>query len=277
MSKTDGYLRSTLTAMLLAACAACTTMADKPAGPAAAPAVAPSGILRATFLGSNPAQARIDAKTGEMSGVVPDLVRELARRMGVPYEIYPAANAADIIQRLDQNKSDIGFFAYDAKRAKDVDFSHAYALMYNAFTVSANSKIVASSEVDRAGTSVAAVRGQTQQIVLSETAKNARVVVLDKKPTQQELEAMLGSGQFDVYAANRQDAEQIAERSGGKLKALSDNFLVVEQSVVTSHGQTEKMAAINRLLDQMLKDGSVEKAVVGMNIKGLAVAEPKKP
>src|ERR1051325_11993186 len=44
--------------------------------------LAPTGTLRGVFLGSNPVQGRVNAATGEATGPVPDLVRELAKRIG---------------------------------------------------------------------------------------------------------------------------------------------------------------------------------------------------
>jgi hypothetical protein len=52
--------------------------------PAMAGALFPTGILRATFLGGNPVQGSVDPQTGSVSGPAVDLVRELARQLGVP-------------------------------------------------------------------------------------------------------------------------------------------------------------------------------------------------
>jgi hypothetical protein len=57
--------------------------------PAMAQQLAPPGTLRATFLGTNPVQARVDSKTGAVSGPAEELTRELARRLGVPFTITP--------------------------------------------------------------------------------------------------------------------------------------------------------------------------------------------
>jgi polar amino acid transport system substrate-binding protein len=253
-----------LIAFLLSLLAACAVLA----GPKED--VAPTGVLRATFLGTNPVQAHIDAKTGEITGIVPDLVKALAARLGVPYEIQPAANAADIVKRLDEGRADIGFMAYDARRARDVDFSDAYALMFNAFVARADSPISASAQVDSPGVKVAAVKGQTQEIVLSQTIRQGTMVLLDRKPDAVEL---LGSGQADVYAANRHDAELVARDSGGRLKVLPDNFLAVGQAVATRHGEQARLAAINRFIAEARTDGTVQKAIAGSRISGLAVAD----
>jgi polar amino acid transport system substrate-binding protein len=239
----------------------------------AAPAdIAPGGVLRAAFLGSNPVQGHVDPRTGEITGVVADLVKELARRLGVPYEIYPAANAADIVNRLNTRQSDIGFIAYDPQRGREVDFSSSYALMYNALVVRADSPIQATAAVDQPGVTIAAVRGQTQQIVLSATIKQGKVLVLEKKPGQAELEALLGGRQVDAYGANRQDAEQIAAASSGKLRALPDNFLVVEQAIVTAKGESAKLAELDKFIADVRASGFVQQALDRTRIAGLAVA-----
>ena len=49
--------------------------------------LAPTGTLRAVFLGLNPVQGRIDAQTGKARGPVPDLVEALATRIRVPFAI----------------------------------------------------------------------------------------------------------------------------------------------------------------------------------------------
>jgi polar amino acid transport system substrate-binding protein len=239
----------------------------------AAPAdVAPTGVLRAAFLGSNPVQGQVNPQTGEVTGVVADLVREFARRLGVPYEIYPAANAADIVARLNTGKSDIGFIAFDAQRGKEVDFSNSYALMYNALVVRADAPMKTTADVDKQGLNVAAVRGQTQQIVLSASLKHAQMIILEKKPGQADIESLLSSKQIDAYGANRHDAETVAAASNGQLRALQDNFLVVEQAIVTSKNQPAKMAELNRFLEEARRAGFVQLALDRTRIRGLAVA-----
>src|SRR5580700_11686796 len=72
-------------------------------------ALAPSGTLRAAFLGDNPVLGRVDPQTGAVTGPVADLVKELARRMGVPYVVIPAPDARHVIDTLKAQAADIGF------------------------------------------------------------------------------------------------------------------------------------------------------------------------
>jgi len=110
--------------------------------------LAPTGTLRAVFLGGNPVQGSVDPKTGQAMGTVPDLTRELAKRLGVPVSIVSAPNAGAVIGALSDGKADIGFLAYDAERGREVDFGPAFVVMANSYLVKATSPIKASADVD---------------------------------------------------------------------------------------------------------------------------------
>ena len=100
--------------------------------------LAPTGTLRAVFLGTNPVHGRVDPQTGLATGPVPDLVKELARAVGVPYAIVPAPDAAGVIAALNAHTADVGFLAYDASRAREVDFGAPFLVMFNSYVVRAN-------------------------------------------------------------------------------------------------------------------------------------------
>ncbi len=246
--------------------------AAAPAVPSAMDLLAPTGTLRGAFLGTNAVQGVVDRQTHGVTGVVAEITRGMAAALGVASDIYPAANAADIVHRLESGQADIGFMAYDPERAGELDFSQAYAVMLNTLVVPASSTVQASGELDRAGLMLAAVRGQTQQIVLSRTVRAARVRVLDRKPTQAEVEAMLASHEIDAYAGNRHDMETIATASRGALRALADNFMSVDQEVVVRKGTPGKIEAVNRLLSGLRDSGLVADALLRQGIGGVVVA-----
>jgi polar amino acid transport system substrate-binding protein len=99
--------------VLLAVLVGSTVTAQSPAS-----VLAPTGSLRATFLGMNPVQGRVDPQTGVATGLVPDLIKELAARMGVPYRILPAPDAAGVIGALKSGAADIGFLPTTKPRAE---------------------------------------------------------------------------------------------------------------------------------------------------------------
>jgi len=243
--------------------------------PAMAADLAPTGTLRATFLGNNPVQGRVDAATGAITGPVADLVKELARRLNVPYVIIPAPDARGVMDRLKAHTADIGFLAYDLERAAEVDYSEGYALMYNGYVVRADSEIRKSADADRAGLRIGAVKGQTQELYLSANLKNGRVQAFPTKPAAADLEKLLLSGAIDAYAANRQDVEQAAAQSP-TLRVLPDNFLAVEQAIVIDKGDRSRLEPINRFLDDVRASGFVKASLERAKIAGVGVAPAKR-
>jgi len=237
--------------------------------------LAPTGTLRASFLGLNPVQGTVDPKTGVITGPVADIVKELARKLGVAYALLPQPNAQQVINRLKDGTADIGFLAYDEKRAADVDFAGSYALMYNAFVVAANSPIQKTADADRAGIRIGAVRGQTQELFLSSNIKNGQVRVFETMPPQAELEKLLLSGELQAFGVNRQRAESAAAESS-KLRALPDNFLTVEQALIVEKGDPAKLAQIDRLIDELRSSGLIQAALDRAKLSGVAVAPARK-
>jgi polar amino acid transport system substrate-binding protein len=238
--------------------------------------LAPTGTLRATFLGGNPVQGRVDAQTGVASGTVPDLVKELARKLGVPYTIISADDAKSVIEALRNHTADIGFLAYDETRAREVDFGAAFAVMFNSYLVRANSPIQKSGDIDRAGVKVAAVKGQTQELFVSSHLKDAQVRIFQTMPPQAELETLLTSGEVDAFAINRQRSLDAQAASGSRLRALPDSFLEVDQSFVVEKGNSAKLEAIEKFVAEVRASGFIKSSIERAKLTGVEVPSGRK-
>jgi polar amino acid transport system substrate-binding protein len=245
-------------------------------GQSAATTLAPTGTLRAVFLGTNPVHGRVDPQSGRASGPVPDLVEELARTLGVPVRITPAPDAARVIEALNNGTADIGFLAYDATRAREVDFGAPVVVMHNTYLVRANSPLQKSADVDRAGVTVAAVKGQTQELFVSRELRRATVRVLDAMPPQAEVEALLTSGAVDVFAINQQRALDAQAASSGRLRPLADSFLDVDQCVVVAKGGEAKLKVIEPLVASLRASGFIARSIARAKLTGVDVASGKK-
>jgi polar amino acid transport system substrate-binding protein len=228
--------------------------------------LAPTGVLRAAYLATNPVQARRDAG-GTWTGPVPDLVRELARRHNLSYELLPQPDAGTVIARVKGGQADIGFLAYEAARATQVDFSEPYALMANAYLVRADSSIRTSADVDRAGVRVAAVKGQSQQIFVSERLQQAQVLVLPTVPPNDQIVALLEKGEADAFAANRQRMQEAA-RTSPTVRVLPDNFFMIGQALVVDTGQTARLAELNRFVADVRRSGLVRESIERAGLTG---------
>ena len=238
--------------------------------------LAPTGTLRAVFLGGNPVQGRVDPKTGEATGTVPDLVKELGKRLGVPVSLVSAPNAGDVIGALNANMADIGFLASDEERSREVDFGPAFVVMANSFLVNAASPIKASADVDRDGVTVAAVKGQTQEHFVSATMKRARVRVLDVMPPQAEVDKLLTTGEVHAFAINRQRSLEAEAAAAGRLRVLPDSFLDVDQCFVVARGKGNRLAAIETFVGEVRASGFIKQSIDRAKLVGVSVAPIRK-
>jgi len=189
----------------------------------------------------------------------------------VPYTIMPAPDARRVMDNLEGHKADIGFLAYDPARAAEVDFSRPYALMHNSYIVRTNSDFKTSVDVDRTGARVGAVKGQSQQLYLSENLKNGKVRIFETMPSETELETLLLTGELDAFGANRQRMVDAAAHAP-KLRVLSDDFLVVGQAIVVLKGSPALLQALNQFLDLARSSGLVKASLERAQLAGVDVA-----
>ena len=236
----------------------------------AASDLAPTGTLRATFIGNNPVQGRVETG-GAITGPCPDLVREFGRRSGVPVVVTPLGDANLVIESVATGKADIGCLAIEAARATQVDFSLPYLNMGSAYAVRADSPIKTSADIDRAGITVGAVSTQSQGVWVREHLKVAKVNALPVVPPNAELAALLTKGTVDAFAANRTRMEELAAGFPG-IRVLSDDFMVVGQAIAVPKGNRARMAEVNRLLSEARDSGFVKASIDRSNIPGAVVA-----
>jgi polar amino acid transport system substrate-binding protein len=235
--------------------------------------LAPTGTLRAAFLGDNPVLGRVDSTTGAVTGPVADLVQELARRLNVPFTLIPASGARDIIGRLQRNSADIGFMAYNAGRAADVDFSMPWLLMPNSYLVRADSPLQKVEDADRAGVNISAVKNDTQDVYLSGHLKNNQVNTVPAMPAPEEIQALLMGGKVDAFAANRQRLLEVAGRFPN-LRVLPDDYYVAGQAIAVAKGDASHIQAVNALLDSILATPLVKTSIDKAGLHGVDAAKP---
>jgi len=236
--------------------------------------LAPTGTLRATFLGDNPVQGTVDPATGAVSGPVADIVKELARQAGVPYKIIPAENPKAVIESLKNHTADIGFLAWEAERARQVDFSGAYSLMGSAYLVPAASPIKTAEDADRAGVVIGAVRGNSPTIFLNQHLKNAKVKEFPAMPPLDDVHKMLAGGDLAAFAGNRARLVEAAAQYPS-LRVAQGNFTVLEQNIVVEKGDTTRLEIINRFLEEVRASSFIKDSLARAKLAGVEAATNK--
>jgi polar amino acid transport system substrate-binding protein len=237
---------------------------------AADPVLAPTGTLRAAFIVSNVAQARVDPASGNVSGVVADITRELARRAGVPVTITPAATARAVIEAVRSGSADIGFVAPNPERTGLVLYSQTYMLVQQSALVRADSPPRSVNELDRPEHVIGVNTDDSVGVWLKQHLTAARLRASPDFGLREGVQ-WLESREVVAFAGGRARLLN-ATRDVSGLRMLDDNFYGVPQAVAVPLDRSDRLQAINAALAKMRQNGFLADAVKRSGIDGIAVA-----
>jgi len=136
---------------------------------------------------------------GMLKGWSPDLGIELAQRAGVPHELVPIHNPADMIEAFKAGKIDVTFIGITKERSAAFDFGPVLIGLRTTFLVPASSTIERISEIDRAGVRIVVPARSAQGEHLEKIIANAtmlRVPVETTKPATD----LIATGQADAFS-----------------------------------------------------------------------------
>jgi len=234
-------------------------------------ALAPTGKLRVAFFAA-PLYAIKDPATGEWNGVAVVLGKELAKRVGVPFEpvAYPAVNA--LIGGAKSGEWDVALTGIDAARAAAMDFSSPYMEIEQGYLVRAGTSITVASEVDTAGIRVGVVEKSAADALLSRTLGNATLV---RANSVAEFQAFLGSGKADVIATGKTGLFAVAAKLPGS-RVLDGSILVEPIAMGVPKGRDPAAAAyVGKFIEDAKAEGLVKSAIERAGLRGVIVAPPK--
>ena len=235
-------------------------------------ALAPTGTLRATYIAANPVQAFVDPATKEVRGPAAEIARELGKRAGVPVTVTGVRGVEGVLESVKNGAADIGFLAFDAVRAAQVDFSQTYSLAQNTYLVAENSPIRSVADADRAGVRIGVGARDAGDYFLTRTLKAAELKRNEGGIGDAIVKGLL-AGEIDAYAGNRMRLHEAAQKTPG-LRLVPDNFYGVEQSVIVPKGEAARLMIVNRFLDEARASGLIADAIARAGLVGVDVAPP---
>ena len=241
--------------------------------PAAANDLVPTGTLRATYIGANPVQAFVDPTTKQVVGPAAELTKALAEKLGVPFEIKGAQGVPGVMDSVKKKEADIGFVAYDPTRAAEIDFSQTYSLAWNTYLVLDSSPLRSVDDMDKPGIKIGVGERDAGDFYLTRNLKNAEL----KRAPPNNIDnavALLRSGEFHAFAANRQRLTEAVKRIPG-LRIVDGNFYGVEQSVSVFKGNKALLDAVDELIDDARTSGLIAGSIKRAGLSGVDVALPR--
>lgn len=230
--------------------------------------LAPTGSLRTSINIGNPILARADDSQGA-AGVSVDLAQTLAKLLDIPCKLVVHDAAAQSVEAVTQGQTDIGFFAIDPARGKQLAFTDPYVLIEGAWLVREASPIQDNSEVDQPGHTIMVGQGSAYDLYLSRTVKHAKLLRAPTSPRV--VEYFLKEG-ADVAAGVKQQL-QASMANEKNLRLLPGRFMVIRQAMGVSQQRGEPAhALLQAFVKHALSTGLVEQALQRHGIEGATVA-----
>lgn len=237
--------------------------------PEARQALAPTGKLRVGLQLGSPHNVIRDSVTGDMKGVAFDLGKELARRIGEPFEpvMYPSVGAL-----LDAGKSgawDVAFVGFSPERAKEWDFTTLHLQMEFGYLVPGGSPISIIEDVDRPGIRVAVQEKSQPDVFLSRTLKNA--IVIRASSLAGTLETVR-SGKADAIFSIKPSLFEASSQLPGS-RVLDGRLGLDPHAMAMPKGRDPAgIAYARKFIDDAKSEGLVTKAIERAGIRGAVVA-----
>ena len=225
-------------------------------------ALAPTGKLRAALYLGGPTNVVKDP-SGEMKGVGYELGKELARRMGVPYEPVIYQTPKLLVEDINSGKWDVSFIAQDPDRERILNFTTVYLSLEHGYLVPSGSPIQTINDVDRAGIRVGVPAGGSVIAPLKRTLKDAQIIEVGMP----EAADLVQSGKVDVFAANKANLFAIADRLPGS-RVLEGRFSVDRFALGLPKGREAGLAYVRKFIENAKSEGLVKSAAERAGVRG---------
>lgn len=198
-----------------------------------------------------------DPATGDLSGVRVDIARALAAHIGAQAVLVEEKGPLDVVQCLKSDACDVVFLPLDERAAGVGDFSTPFIQSEYTMLVPAGSSIHSTSDADRPGIRIAAVRGHASTMSLTPLIKRAEVILGENEVTAFEL---LRAGRADVFASTRQYLVRIAKNLPGS-KVLVDYYGANLNRMVVPKDRAGRLAYMTEFVEQAKASGLIQKAI----------------
>ena len=236
--------------------------------PSARAELAPTGKLRVAVNLSNFLLVVKDPASGEMRGVVPDLGREIARRLGVLVEFIGYESPGKVADAARTGVFDVAFLGAEPARATEIDFTAAYLEIEASYLVPPGSPIKSIDEVDREGVRISIYGRSAYDLYLARTIKHAQLLRVDgieaswRQFIDQKLDALAG-----LMPRLVEDVEKLP---GSRI--LPGRFTAVQQAIGTPKGRSAAAKYLTGFAEEAKASGMVADAIKRHGVRGVSVA-----
>lgn len=232
--------------------------------------LAPAGRLRAGINYGNVILASRDPASGELRGVHVELVRELARRAGVPLDLVGYDAAGAIVEGVKSGALDVGLLSYEPARTSEVAFSPVYLDVDATYLVPPGSPLRAADDVDRDGVRIAITARSVYEYFLMRHLKRAKLI---SAPSTHAAFELFAASRLDALVGLRPRLAEDAERMPGS-RVVDGRFMVVGQALASPRGRYAGAQYLRDFIEEAKASGLVARILEKNGVRGVSVAPP---
>jgi polar amino acid transport system substrate-binding protein len=231
--------------------------------------LAPKGRLRVGAYPGSPLSMLQEKGTGETHGLSIDLGKELAKRLGVPFEQVNYQRIADVLEGMKAGDVDFTISNATPPRALDVAFSQTLLSLELGYLVPAAAAIATAFDLDKPGIRVGVTQGSTSERTLPKMLAQAAVV-----PAQNVNDAirMLARGELDAFATNKPTLFEMSDAMPGA-RILDGRWGVEHVAVAIPKGRDSAMEYVRRFVEDVQSSGLLAQAMERAGLRGAVEAE----
>jgi len=231
--------------------------------------LAPTGKLRAGINFSNLLLVNKDGGDGAPRGVVIEVARELARRMGVRLEIVGFESPGAVADAATTDAWDVAFIAADPARATHIEFTPAYVTIEATYLVRSASPIRTQADIDRDGVRISVSDKSAYDLFLTRSLKHAQLVRSDG--TENSFRRFVTEG-LDAMAGLRGMLLDYAEADAPQYRLLDGSFTSAQQAIGTPRGRSAAASYLREFVQDMKQSGFLAQVLRTQKARGLSIA-----
>src|SRR4029077_7747887 len=225
--------------------------------------LSPTGKLRAALYPGTPTSI-VDPQQTEPRGIGYELGKELAHRLGVPYDpvVYP--KNADVIEAMRTGTADVAFTNASPARQKEMNFGPHFLVIELGYLVRDGSTILNSADVDKNGVRVGVTAGSTSETTLSRNLLKAELV---RVTTNQNGAELLAAGKIDAFATNKATLFDLSDKIPGT-QVLRDSWGEERHAIAFPLGREQGASFIKAFTEEAIAKGLVKSAMERAGLRG---------
>jgi polar amino acid transport system substrate-binding protein len=208
---------------------------------------------------------------GGISGVIPDLASELARRINTKLDLVKFENAARLVAAFADGSLDVTFVGVTADRAAAIDFGPTVLELQTTYLVPPKSPISTIAEIDRPGVRIAVPANSAQEAHLRKIITVATLLPVLAEAPQRAIE-MMRAGEADAFSHVAPMLSTVQGKLPGA-RILPGSYFDVPVAIGVAKGRPPAVAEFARTYsDDVRRSGFVQQAIDRAGATGMVVA-----